>query len=119
MSLVEIQKRIVEREKRYFEDPLKYGALIKKRAAELMEKDVRVLLFGSIVRGAYIIGRSDIDVLIISEKTPKGVSEQARLRIDILKFIGDLAAPFEIHFSDHSLYENWYKRHIKNDYIEV
>lgn len=119
MSLVKIQKRIVEREKKYFEHTLSYVKLIKTRAAELLGEDVRLLLFGSIVRKDYIIGGSDIDVLIISENAPTSVSDQAKLRTDILKFIGDLSAPFEIHFSDISLYENWYKRHIKDDYFEI
>jgi predicted nucleotidyltransferase len=102
---MEIQKQIVKREKKYFENTKDYTAIIKKVVKDELGSDTQVFLFGSIVRGDFIVGKSDIDVLIVSENIPKTISEQTKIRIRALREIGDIAAPFEIHFADKNAFE--------------
>jgi len=33
--------------------------------------------------------------------------------------IGDIAAPFEIHFADKGTFDVWYKKFIKNDILKI
>jgi predicted nucleotidyltransferase len=119
MSLTEFQKKIVESERRYFEDVRGYTEKIKAISRSILGEDTKVMLFGSAVKGDYIVGKSDVDILIISEDIPQTVLEQACLRIKILKALGDVTAPFEIHFADERIYNRWYKNFIKGEYVEI
>lgn len=116
---MEIQRRVIDREKRYFENTPCYIEIIKGAIKEELGNDVEFFLFGSVVRGDFIIGKSDIDVLVVSENVPKTVSGQTEIRVKALKEIGDVAAPFEIHFADRDTFEGWYKRFIKSDILKA
>lgn len=50
-SLTLINKKIWEERKKYFEDYLEWGKKIKKVAQKLLGPKVKVLIFGSIIRG--------------------------------------------------------------------
>lgn len=119
MSLTDIQKKIVESEKRYFERVREYAEKIKAISRSILGENTKVMLFGSALKGDYIVGKSDVDILIISEDIPQTVVEQACLRIKILKALGNVAAPFEIHFVDERIYNIWYKNFIKEGYVEI
>jgi len=103
-------KRVRKRRK-YFERYLDYCKLIKNKVCKRFGP-VRVIVFGSILRGDYNLALSDIDVLII---TPIEASSSQRAKIisyvknDVLK---DPAAPFEIHIVSEEEYREWYKRFI-------
>ena len=120
MSLVDLLLEIRDKEIKYFENYLEYAKKIKNSAREILsDSGLRVLIFGSIVRGNYLVGRSDIDILIISNNVPNSLREQTKIRIEILRKLGDYFAPFEIHFATKEIFEKWYRGFIKNDYIEV
>ncbi len=113
MSLIDLQKKIAEEERKYFREALRYASQIREVAEELLnDKELRVLVFGSTVRGDAIPGKSDIDILIVSEKAPTTPKQQAELRTKILKSIGDLSAPFEIHVITPEVYRRWYSGRI-------
>ncbi len=109
-SLIDIQKRIAKIEEEYYrnlEENLRY---IKRRVTELLG-DARVYVFGSVVEGKYVPGKSDIDVLIVSSRIPKTASELVELKLKILGDLGFLS-PFEIHFADGETFEH-YRRSAK------
>lgn len=113
MSLIDLQKKIIKEEEKYFKNFIYYAKKIKKISIKLLrDNNVRVFVFGSVVKKQAIPGKSDIDVLIVSDKLPTKASVLSKLKMEILRQIGDIAAPFEIHFSNMELYEKWYKRHI-------
>ncbi len=100
---------------KYFSDTVFYAREIKK----LFQKDfpdVRIILFGSSVRGDYLPD-SDIDILFISSKIPKDLFAQAEIKIRIKEFFPD--APFEIHLITPQEYENWYRNFIKGAFKEA
>jgi predicted nucleotidyltransferase len=89
ISLTEIQREIVKENEKYFKNYLSWGRKIKKIAKKLLGKDVRVLIFGSVVKGTWG-PNSDIDVLIISDKLSKNWIENRWIRTRIKKEV----APF-------------------------
>ena len=107
-NLIELQREIAEIESEYYRNLKKHLEYIKKRALERLG-DARVYVFGSVVEGRYIPGKSDIDVLIVSNEIPKTVSDLVKLKLEIL---GDLGyfSPFEVHFADGEMFEH-YRRH--------
>ncbi len=110
MSLIDIQKKVSQREFEYYKNLDKHLEEIKKRAKEILP-DAKIYLFGSVVEGRYIPGKSDIDVLIVSKKMPRTASEQAKIRVEILKDVG-FFSPFEIHLADEEVFE-YYKKNVK------
>jgi len=107
-----IERRI--KEEKYFKDYLNYVRKIKKIATKLLGK-VRVLVFGSVIKGQAEPG-SDIDVLIISPKL-KDSKKKSEIRAQIFK--KGFGSPFEIHLVTPEEYQNWYRYFIKEDQIEI
>ncbi len=105
MSLMDLQRKIVERELEYYQNLEKYLKVIKRNAERVFEK-AEVYLFGSVAEGRYIPGKSDIDVLVVVEKAPKTVSELVELKLKVLEGI-DLFSPFEIHVVDSKGFEHY------------
>ena len=109
-SLIDLQREIVEEERRYFQRPMEYASRIARIARELLgDPNVRVFLFGSASEGRAIPGASDIDILVFSDRAPKRSRELAELRVKILSRLGDLAAPFEIHVITPDRFD-WFRR---------
>jgi predicted nucleotidyltransferase len=104
-----------KKRQKYFQNYLAYAKKIKIRAQETLT-DVRILVFGSIIKGNYS-PNSDIDILIISEQAPEKSFDQTKIKHEILKEFED--PPFEIHLVSPRQYENWYKNFIKEDFIEI
>jgi len=102
-----IEKR--EKEKKYFKNYLNWAKKIKKEAEKSLG-EVKVFLFGSIVKGKAEPG-SDIDILVISPKLKNSIKKN-KVRTKIQKKIG-LFNPFEIHLITPEEYQNWYKFFIK------
>ncbi len=71
-----------------------YAKLIKRIAEEELGK-AEVFVVGSVVEGRYTPA-SDIDILVVSENTPKSQWERSKVRAKIMREI-DVFAPFEIH----------------------
>ena len=115
-SLVDLQKEIAEEESKYLKNWRRYVDIIKKRAMEHIGH-AKVVVFGSVVTGEWIAGKSDIDVLIISENCPRDGRSQTNLCKILTEGFNE--APFEIHFIKPETYEKWYKKFIGEKYIEV
>jgi predicted nucleotidyltransferase len=116
-SLTLINKKIWEEEIEYFKNYLYWGKKIKEMARRLLGKDVKVLIFGSVVKGKWG-PNSDIDVLIISNKLSKNWIKNRLIRTKIKKEIGPFS-PFQIHLATPEEYKNWYRKFIKKDYLEI
>ncbi|MEM0441542.1 MAG: nucleotidyltransferase domain-containing protein [Candidatus Nitrosocaldus sp.] len=74
------------------------------------DKDAKVIVFGSAIRGNYH-ALSDLDILIVSDRlnmddTPSIISE---LKNEVFN---DPFIPIEFHFADGRLFNGWYKRFI-------
>jgi len=74
--------------------------------------DAQVYVFGSAVKGE-ATGGSDVDVLIVSKKTPDNNMARAEIRVRIEE-LSHLPShhPFEIHLASESEAE-WYFRRVK------
>ena len=105
------------RRSKYFEDYLEYCRRIKERVGEKLGP-VRVVVFGSVVRGDYNPALSDIDVLIITQDELGPMERAEVIRYVKNEVLGDLEAPFEIHVASEGEYEEWYKRFI-DAWIEI
>jgi len=70
--------------------------------------EVRLFVFGSVLEGRAFPGLSDIDVLVLSE-------EGRRLQPLFLERFRRHHPfhPFEFHFVDQKLFEEWYTRFVK------
>lgn len=100
--------------KKYFDRSLYYSKKIKAIARHFL-KEVRVFLFGSVVKQK-AGPNSDIDLLIVSPNVTRKLD--MKIRVAIIKKIGS-GTPFEIHIVKPEVYEGWYKNFIKKDYIVV
>jgi len=86
-----------------------------KKDAEKMIPDVRVYVFGSVARGDFSVGLSDIDVAIVS---PSFNDRKLKLSVHDFFFEKYFSLPVEFHFL---MPEEWrfYRRFIGRDYIAV
>lgn len=114
---IEILKEIGEERRIFFENFKDYSVKIKNKARELLG-DVRVIVFGSTVKGSYNILNSDIDILIISNNLPEKEEERRKIKVEI-KSVLPIFNPFQIHLATEKEYEEWYKNFIKDDFIEI
>ena len=102
-----------ERQEKYFKNYLKYAKIIKKETQKLL-KEVKVYIFGSILKKDEV--PRDIDVLIISPKL-KTTLEKGKIRLKLWQMLGS-SNPFEIHLINPEEYRNWYRYFIKKK-IEI
>lgn len=114
-SLYKILSDTYKKQQKYFNNYLWYAKKIKQNSQRLLP-DVKVLVFGSVVRRKYNID-SDIDIMIISDYIPENIMEQTKLGLSVL---GDLGShPFQLHLITYKTYKSWYRNFIKQNYIEV
>ncbi len=95
----------------YFERYLEYCRLIKRKVEERWGP-VRVVVFGSVVRGDYNPALSDIDVLVVTPWEPSPRERAAIICYVKNKVLKDPAAPFEVHVASEREYREWYSRFI-------
>ena len=122
MTLVDFLIEQKNRNQKYFLDYKKYASLIKQIASEVLEQkksEIRVLVFGSVVRGNWLPNKSDIDILIISDGVSFSAHWQSQVRLQIFEALDDAFAPFQIHFATPERYKDWYANFIKDEYVEV
>jgi uncharacterized protein len=113
MSFIDFLIENKKRNEKYFLNYKDYGLKIKKIAMKILSDDsTRVLIFGSVPKGTWIPNKSDIDVLVISEKIKSKVHWQSELKTQIFAELGDQFAPFEIHTVTPENYQDWYSRFI-------
>jgi len=99
---------------RVFENYLDYAKKIK----ELLEKRLssfELFVFGSVVRGNFSVGLSDIDIAIVSEEFK---NRNKKLEIYDLLFSKFFSYPFEFHLLTKEQW-NFYKRFIREDFIKI
>lgn len=115
ISFVRIARKSAKNVSRYRNNLEKYLDIVKTLAIEHFGFDVKVYLFGSVLRGDYR-PLSDIDVAVVLEMRPP-VGERAAFRSKLRDELG-LFHPFEIHIVSREDWEGWYKRFIER-YREV
>jgi predicted nucleotidyltransferase len=112
---IEVALSVYAHRRTYFEKPHEVGKRLKEIFRELLgDPDVKVLLFGSVVRGDYT-PMSDLDVLVVSKKVGE---EKAKLIVEAKEKLGDCFAPLEFHLVTPEIFEGWYKKFI-DKWIEV
>lgn len=104
-----------EKRKKYLENPIFYGRKVKRLVKKLLP-DAKIMLFGSVIKGG-VTPNSDLDILIISNKSFSNIFEQEKIKIGILKHFPD--NPFEIHLITSEQFNGWYSKFIKEDYREM
>lgn len=114
-SFVQILKEVWEEKKEYFQNYKFYCQKIKKEAEKILGP-VKVLVFGSVIKGEFT-PKSDIDVLIIAKNLPENSDERRKIRTKIKSKIGSFS-PFQIHLVNPVEYR-WYQNFIKNDYLVI
>ncbi|OYT25905.1 MAG: DNA polymerase subunit beta [Thermofilum sp. ex4484_82] len=113
-TLIDLELETLKEWKKYYDNPRFYIEKVKAIARK-HDKQARVMLFGSIIKGN-MRPNSDIDVLLIT-RLAENVDDRIKLRVEISREIGD-STPFEIHIITPREYENWYKRFI-DKYLEL
>lgn len=115
-SHIQIKKEIWEEKEKYFKDFRAYCEIIKKKAEEIIG-EIRVVVFGSVVRGDFT-PNSDIDILIISDNLPESMEERLKIKTAVKSSLGRLN-PFQLHLVTTKEFEEYYKPFVKKDYIEI
>ncbi len=114
--MTELTNLVFERRKKqekYFKNYMHWAKLVKKESKRLLG-EVKVFIFGSILRKNEL--PRDIDILIISQKL-KTAKKKSEIRAEIWKNTG-ISSPLEIHLATPDEYKDWYKFFIKEK-IEV
>lgn len=90
---------------------------IAKEVKEIVSKyaKARVFVFGSVVKGDYSVGLSDIDIAIVSEEFE---NKEKKLKVYDILFSKYFATPLEFHFFTEKQWKRFLK-FIGNDYIRV
>ncbi len=118
MDYIDLLVESKEIREKYIKNINKYLKLIKRRANKILGKDSRLIVFGSFLNKEKFKPTSDIDILIISKNIPQELSKRAEILL-LLKKDFNTYHPFEIHLATPEIYENWYKKFIKDEYIEI
>lgn len=113
MKLLDLLIERRQQQEKYFKNYLFYAEKIKKTAEELLG-EVKVFVFGSILRKDEV--PKDIDILIISPEV-KTTEQKSKMRFNLWQKLGFLS-PFEIHLITPEEHNDWYRYFIK-DFIEV
>jgi predicted nucleotidyltransferase len=116
-TLVDILIERQKRKERYFKNWRFYLKKIKKEAGKILGEKTKVFIFGSFVKGNFG-PESDIDVLIVSENLPEDFDERAKIRTKIKSKVG-VFSPFQLHLVTPGEFEDWYKKFIKGDFLEI
>ncbi|MEM5830252.1 MAG: nucleotidyltransferase domain-containing protein [Candidatus Aenigmatarchaeota archaeon] len=112
---IDIAIETYKHKKYYFENYMKIAKKIKKFLRNKIDKNARVIVFGSVVKGNYI-PLSDLDILIITNKIKR--DEYAKVFTKIKKHLKDLFAPIEFHIVNEETFNNRYKKFL-DKYVEV
>ncbi len=97
----------------YFKNYIELCREIKALVSKYV--DAEVYVFGSVVRGDYSVGLSDIDVAVVSNKFK---DRDLKLKIYDLIYEKYFKTPIELHVLTE---EEWryYLRFIKEDYVKI
>ena len=112
-SYLEILSEIKKENQKYFKNYLKYAKIIKRIVRKELG-EVRVFVFGSVIKGQETPA-SDIDILVVSKNMPEKMNERSKIKAKIWKRIG-IFSPFEIHLVDEKEFR-WYEKFIDEKII--
>ncbi|RLI86980.1 MAG: nucleotidyltransferase domain-containing protein [Archaeoglobales archaeon] len=98
----------------YFVNFKKYAMEIKRILRSYLS-DFEVYVFGSVVKGNYSPGLSDIDLAIVSDEFK---IREKKLKVYDILFEKFFDTPFEFHLLTKNRW-NFYLRFIKNDYLKI
>ncbi|MEM5820829.1 MAG: nucleotidyltransferase domain-containing protein [Candidatus Aenigmatarchaeota archaeon] len=77
--------------------------------------NAKIYVFGSIVKGNFSIGLSDVDIAIVSDEFK---NREKKLEVYDILFSKYFDYPFEFHLLTEKQW-NFYLRFIKKDFIEI
>jgi len=118
VEAVDLALESYKHKEKYFKNWRSISRKIKKVLVKFLEdKKLRVIVFGSVVRGNFT-PLSDIDLLIVSEKVKPTLEEIVMIRRKIKECLNDPYPPLEIHVASPKLFRNWYKKFI-DVYVEA
>ncbi|AKG92628.1 Nucleotidyltransferase domain [Geoglobus ahangari] len=101
-------KKVYERRRRYFENLEEY----LKNVKEVVQSDApesEIYIFGSVVRGDYSIGLSDIDVAIVSDRFSDREKKLEKFGKLTKEFFD---SPFEFHVLTREQWE-YYRKFVR------
>ncbi len=114
MNGTNLTYEITKLKKNLFKNYMEFARKLKVAFSEVLDDDVKVVVFGSVVRGDFT-PLSDLDVLVISKKADDvrygEVVEAVEDKIG--KMIG-----VEIHLVTPEVFEKWYKGFL-NAFVEI
>lgn len=90
---------------------------VGKEIKRIVEKEVkaRVFIFGSVVRGDYSVGLSDVDVAIVSDEFG---DREKKLRVYDILFDKFFDSPLEFHLLTEKQWE-FFLRFVGKDFVEI
>ncbi len=108
MRAIDIAIEIAKIKKKIFKNYKEYAKRIKEAFKKVLnDENLRVIVFGSVVRGNYNI-LSDLDILVISEKANKVKYGETIEKVE--KVLNEKLIGIEIHLVTNEIFEKWYKR---------
>jgi len=117
VGLIDIQLDVVKKFEKIREKFIKNAKELKRIASNLFKNNLHaVYVFGSVVKGK-THAMSDIDVAVVLLK-PASENERIRLYKEVRKKFG-LLHPFEIHVVTKDEWDGWYRKFVKEDFVEV
>ena len=100
--------RIVQEKERIFRNYREYGRRLKEAFREVLgDEGVRILVFGSVVRGNYS-PLSDLDVLVVSRRAGEVRYGEAVERVE--RRLGERLVGVEFHLVTPEVFEGWYRK---------
>jgi len=100
--------KIAERKGRIFRNYREYGRRLKEAFREVLgDEGVRVILFGSVVRGD-CSPWSDLDVLVVSRRAGEVKYGDTVERVE--ERLGERLVGVEFHLVTPEVFEGWYKK---------
>ncbi|MET1160060.1 MAG: nucleotidyltransferase domain-containing protein [Thermoprotei archaeon] len=109
MNEIWLNREYIEKRKWYFENLDRVVQMIRS-VLDKFFSSYEIYLFGSVAEDDYTMA-SDIDILVVSDETPKKISERSRIISEVYRVIG-FDAPVEIHLVDNKGFQ-WYKKFVK------
>ncbi len=118
MNGIKIAIEITRKKYENFRNYLEIAKAVKKLAKKILnDPHVRVMVFGSVVKGTYN-PLSDLDILVISVNAFK--VKYGEFMKTLEKEMGEKLLGVEMHLITPEIFETWYKRFLDKDkYVEV
>ena len=100
--------RIAKTKEKIFKNYKQYGRKLKEAFMEILgDKEVRVIVFGSVVKGKYSPW-SDLDVLVVSKKAAE--VRYGQVIEEVEDRLGERLVGVEFHLVTPEVFEEWYKK---------